>query len=441
MVSGLASMRDIDLRGQQRPQFKDNVISVYGDGSIGSLKQYMRECGISHAVVKNVASSPENVMAANTWAIEVAKSERCIFPLGSLHLKSDDYEREIEVLSQCGIKGATFNSSWQGFDMDRPDMMGIYRALAKAGLFAMFHVGTESLPFANHHTTQRTILNIVMAVPELKVVAAHMGVGTEYAALSEYEGIPNVWIDLAYMPEHISLLRTLSADELKHLIMLALEKVGPDRVLYGSDYPWTDPGSHIAFYQQLGLSPEIMDDIYFSNAARLLGISDATTAIQPAKPATINVEGFQSNFNGFKQETVAKIGNAYMIALAPEYLEVIERYSRQLNVDPQLLMFCGPIIAALANKDNQDVLAFLIFNVEAWSGSINRAITLEEANFLRLMNVEIAKAGFNEIPHLADIPGVTIFDGDGNVVTGNKGKRHAKTPGRIAAVVTRLLKR
>ncbi len=48
--------------------------------------------------------------------------------------------------------------------------------------------------------------------------------------------------------------------------------MGPERVIFGSDYPWERPGRAVKIIRDLGLSEAEEDVIFFSNAAELLGL-------------------------------------------------------------------------------------------------------------------------------------------------------------------------
>ena len=48
--------------------------------------------------------------------------------------------------------------------------------------------------------------------------------------------------------------------------------IGPDRILFGSDYPWEEPGRAAGIIRRLDLSSKEADAILWKNAARLLNI-------------------------------------------------------------------------------------------------------------------------------------------------------------------------
>jgi hypothetical protein len=54
-------------------------------------------------------------------------------------------------------------------------------------------------------------------------------------------------------------------------IVSIIREHGADRVLFGSDGPWTDVGREIEHLREMGLAPDELDAILFGNARGLFG--------------------------------------------------------------------------------------------------------------------------------------------------------------------------
>ena len=63
-----------------------------------------------------------------------------------------------------------------------------------------------------------------------------------------------------------SMLRQNASPETARRLLLGHD---PQRLLFGSDGPWSDPAMDLAFLQDLGLPREWMENIRWKNAARL----------------------------------------------------------------------------------------------------------------------------------------------------------------------------
>ena len=93
------------------------------------------------------------------------------------------------------------------------------------------------------------------------VLEPHGGL-REWECVAEHIAGLDVWFDTAYTLGH------LPDDEFVGLVRAH----GTDRVLFGSDGPWTDPVAEIAHLRSLPFSPEELDGILGENAASLLGL-------------------------------------------------------------------------------------------------------------------------------------------------------------------------
>jgi aminocarboxymuconate-semialdehyde decarboxylase len=63
----------------------------------------------------------------------------------------------------------------------------------------------------------------------------------------------------------------------------AIEYFGIDNVMYGTDYPCWDPATALELLDELGLSQEHQEKLFYSNARRILGLRDPVQA--GARPA------------------------------------------------------------------------------------------------------------------------------------------------------------
>ena len=71
-----------------------------------------------------------------------------------------------------------------------------------------------------------------------------------------------VFFDTAYVSFY------MGPEEMGDLII----DIGPERVIFGSDYPWEKPGRAAEIIRGLGLSGAEEDAIFFKNAAGLLDL-------------------------------------------------------------------------------------------------------------------------------------------------------------------------
>ena len=213
---------------------------------------------ISYFVVSSAATNPLHVQKGNDFISNSAKENACFIPFCSVHPSAEGMIEELERISRCGAKGIKIHPDFQHFDIDDPRMIPLYKKMAELHLVVLFHVGDEF----SDASSPRRLLNVINEVPELTVIAAHMG---GYQAWDEAEKLLygcNVYFDTS------DALMCLPRERvLKQLRNHPIEKI-----LFGSDFPLVSPKTAFELFDSLPLTEEEKNMIYFENAARLFGI-------------------------------------------------------------------------------------------------------------------------------------------------------------------------
>ena len=101
------------------------------------------------------------------------------------------------------------------------------------------------------------------ALPELKIVVAHLdGYGLYDWSIEMMKNYDNVYFDIsAHGTDRPGMLRD------------AVNKVGSERILYGSDYPGYSEAPFIDSVLNAGLTEAETDNIFYKNAEVLLNIN------------------------------------------------------------------------------------------------------------------------------------------------------------------------
>ena len=79
---------------------------------------------------------------------------------------------------------------------------------------------------------------------------------------------PNVFFDTSAVISGVEHLKILSDDDATELI----RKLGVERVMFGSDYPWFDPAMDLKRFLRLPLTPAEKEKILGENATGILNI-------------------------------------------------------------------------------------------------------------------------------------------------------------------------
>jgi hypothetical protein len=107
------------------------------------------------------------------------------------------------------------------------------------------------------------LYNLIKAFPDLTLILAHWGGGLFFFNLLKKEvsvTLKNVYFDTAaspylYKPE---------------IYRLAAEIIGPDKILFGSDYPLLPPSRYLKEMAAGGLPPDHQEMLTRQNAMKIL---------------------------------------------------------------------------------------------------------------------------------------------------------------------------
>jgi predicted TIM-barrel fold metal-dependent hydrolase len=220
----------------------------------------MNAAGIDRAVSLGVANTSGRVDAANRFASSLDADRFVGF--GSIHPELT-VEENIDGLRRWGLRGAKVHPLYQGYRLDDPRLWETLDAMQ--GEFTIIaHVGEGDTAESNARCTPRMMRSLAQRFPRLGIIACHFG---GFRLLDQAEelivGLP-IYLDTSWPPG----LRSLDRGRIRRLI----EKHGPDRVVFGSDWPMADPAEDIAAIESLGLKQDDTAAILGGNAQRLLGL-------------------------------------------------------------------------------------------------------------------------------------------------------------------------
>jgi len=148
--------------------------------------------------------------------------------------------------------GAKIHPTYAGQPLSSPKMAPLIEEMAARGRPALIHTwgAGEVRALAAH--AQRW--------PEWRVLMAHGGGDAWREAIAVAGDTPNIYLELC-----------CSAVE-SSKVERAVEALGPQRVLFGSDATLFDPVYMLAMYEEAGLPPEVQALVMGGNAAKLFGL-------------------------------------------------------------------------------------------------------------------------------------------------------------------------
>lgn len=255
-------------------------IKNYSDGTLEGLKRSMKTAGIDYAVLLPVVTKPAQQEDINRLAIETNERfrETGILSFGGIHPDNENYKEIIKNLKAHGIPGIKLHPVFQGTYFDNIRYLRIMECACENGLVILTHAGFDiSFPGADFVTPARIRRAYEQVRPD-KLVLAHMGGWSDWAAVEELLADCKVYLDTAFT---LSSMRANTDDNstsqdyapLSNEQFLRMVKTfGSDRVLFGTDSPWTDMCESVKLVQESGLNPTELSAVLGENAARLLAL-------------------------------------------------------------------------------------------------------------------------------------------------------------------------
>ena len=237
-----------------------NLYKPCSDGTLTGLKNNMQAYGVDISVIQPVITKPSQTKSLNEWAASAASEN--IIPFGGIHPETDDYKRDIDFVCSLGIKGIKFHAEYQHFTVDSPEMLRIYDYAFSKGLIILHHAGFDPAFKPPYHSSPKQFANIAKNMRGGIMIAAHLGGQKQWDDVERYLPDTGIYIDTSmgfeYYP-HDQFLRIV-------------KKMGADKVLFGSDSPWSKADGEIATLKSLPLTDSERQAILYGNARRLLNI-------------------------------------------------------------------------------------------------------------------------------------------------------------------------
>lgn len=227
-----------------------------GDGTVAGSIAAMCEAGIDRSVAFGVSNDAAHRDSANRF---VASLDRDWFiPFGTIHTDAT-VEENLSNLREHDIHAVKLHPLFQGISLDDPRLWENLEAMQ--GEFVITtHVGLGGE--GSERCTPKMLRDLVERFPDLDLIAAHFG---GYRLLDEIEelivGLP-VCVDTSWPPG----LASIDPDRIRGII----ERHGPEKVIFATDWPMVSPADDIAALRALGLSKADTQAIFSGNLLRLL---------------------------------------------------------------------------------------------------------------------------------------------------------------------------
>lgn len=194
----------------------------------------------------------------------------------SLDPTQKGWERELIIGHQeLGLRGIKLLPMYAGFRPDEPQLAPLWEYAQQHQLPVLLHTGTTFISQAMlEYTLPRHLDPVAARYPEVRMILAHLGHPYEGECVAVIRKHPHVYADLSalhYRPF-----------QLYHSLMLVQEYGVWDKVLFGTDYPFTNVRATIDGLRGLNdmlvgtalprLDCEAIERLIFRDSLPLLGL-------------------------------------------------------------------------------------------------------------------------------------------------------------------------
>ena len=250
--------------GAIAPKAKENIsrfyhLPMYTTGFPHTLVEEGSKIGVTKYLVCSPATTPEQVHSINDFIHRKCRKYPQFVGFATLHPHMEDPYAEIDRILELGLKGVKFHSDLQLFNIDDPAMLPVYRRLAQVGLPVLFHAGDSRYDYSQ----PKRIHNVAEAVPDLTCIASHFGGYQRWSEAELYLKLPNVYLDTS------SSLFILTKDDAREMIY----HFGPDKFMFGTDFPMWDHKAELDRFLALELPVEDRDQILYKTFEKVMGVT------------------------------------------------------------------------------------------------------------------------------------------------------------------------
>ena len=250
----------------------------FTNGTQEGLLRSMEEAGVDLSLVLPVATAPRQVERINDRSARLNQSGGKLLSFGCMHPDFPGWREELARVKALGLKGIKLHPVYQGADFDDPRYLRILDRAGELGLLVTTHAGDDvGFPGAVRCSPEM-VRRAVEQVGPVTLILAHMGGWRNWDRVETTLASLPVFLDTSfstgrmaplddgyYQPQDLELLDPPR-------FMKLLRAFGVQRVLFGSDSPWSGQKQSLEWLRALPLSQGEQRALLGGTAERLLGL-------------------------------------------------------------------------------------------------------------------------------------------------------------------------
>lgn len=230
------------------------------DGTLKNLCTNMDKFQVDISVVQPVITKATQLKSLNEWAKSIESDK--IISFGGIYPHTENFKADIDFVVSLGLKGLKFHPEYQNFVLDDEKMLPIYDYALSKGLILLFHAGFDPAYEPPFRSNPKMFSNILKELKGGTIVAAHLGGAKQWDEVIDELAGEDIYLDTSMGFKYYTNEQFLKIVELH----------GADKILFGSDSPWSRADEEISILKNMPLTDAQKDKILYLNAKKLLGL-------------------------------------------------------------------------------------------------------------------------------------------------------------------------
>ncbi len=232
----------------------------------------MREALVSRGMTEEEAGAEAiaRLRRRNAWTCEIARQHPQLVPFISVD-PSMGGEEAVAELSAClsaGAQGIKLHPANQRYEPSDKRLWPLYEEAQRLELPIISHSGLSFGRKLGAFASPSAFAPVLEQFPRLTLVLAHLGEGYIDESFELVKHHPNLFFDCSYAVEGSADPALIADDD----VVAIFRRLGVDRILFGSDWPWGHSIRDADRISRLPLTDDEKRQILSENARRVLGI-------------------------------------------------------------------------------------------------------------------------------------------------------------------------
>lgn len=242
----------------------DSGVMANTNGCLDGLLQSAKAAQIDYSVILPVVTKPDQFDSINRFAMQVNEryQDEGLISFAGIHPDTDDYKEQLLTLKNMGFRGIKLHPAYQRVFFHDIRYKRIISKASELDMVIVVHAGIDiGLP-EPIYCEPKMAAEVIDDTQAPKLVLAHMGGWKLWDEVEESVVGKDVFLDMAFVHDYMA----------KEQFCRIVQNHGADRVLFGTDSPWSKQQEVVAWLRDLALPNEDKEKIYGRNAMDLLGM-------------------------------------------------------------------------------------------------------------------------------------------------------------------------